>query len=295
MMLDIAALQHMYGADFTTNSGDTVYSWDPLSGNTLVNGTAAIQPGGNRIFATIWDGGGNDTYDLSHYASGVNVDLTPGGYSTFSSTQLANLDVDAGGPHYARGNIFNARLYQGDTRSLIENAIGGTGADTLVGNQGANVLTGGDGADTLVGNAGNDTLHGQAGADVLRGNAGRDILIGGTGNDHFDFDLTADSKVGDAVCDLLQAGDGSAAAFDLPGAGNGDRIDVSTIDANTGASGNQTFVFGGTGAGHIRCLNSGTTTEVLAYVNGDSTADFQLNIQDGNVMANAYTAADFIL
>ena len=50
-----------------------------------------------------------------------------------------------------------------------------------------------------------------------------------------------------------------------------------------------------TGAGHIRCLNSGTTTQVLAYVNGDNTADFQLNIQDGNVMANAYTAADFIL
>ena len=24
-------------------------------------------PGGNRIFMTIWDGGGNDTYDLSNY------------------------------------------------------------------------------------------------------------------------------------------------------------------------------------------------------------------------------------
>ena len=53
MMYDIAALQHMYGADFTTNSGNTTYSWNPNSGDTLVNGTAAIQPGANRIFATI--------------------------------------------------------------------------------------------------------------------------------------------------------------------------------------------------------------------------------------------------
>ena len=48
MMLDIAALQHMYGADFTTNSGDTVYSWNQASGNTVVNGSIAIQPGGKQ-------------------------------------------------------------------------------------------------------------------------------------------------------------------------------------------------------------------------------------------------------
>ena len=43
MMLDIAALQHLYGADYRANAGDTVYAWAP--------GTA-------RIFETIWDGGG---------------------------------------------------------------------------------------------------------------------------------------------------------------------------------------------------------------------------------------------
>lgn len=32
MMLDIQALQYMYGADYTTNSSDTVYSWVPGSG-----------------------------------------------------------------------------------------------------------------------------------------------------------------------------------------------------------------------------------------------------------------------
>ena len=78
MMLDIAALQYMYGADYTINSTDTVYTWSPATGETYVNGNLAIDPGGNRIFATIWDGGGIDTYDLSNYTTGVTVDLGPG-------------------------------------------------------------------------------------------------------------------------------------------------------------------------------------------------------------------------
>jgi serralysin len=78
MMYDIAALQYMYGADFTVNSGNTAYQWDPNTGNTLINGSAAITPGANRIFMTVWDGGGIDTYDLSDYTTGVTVNLAPG-------------------------------------------------------------------------------------------------------------------------------------------------------------------------------------------------------------------------
>ena len=113
MMLDIAALQHMYGADFTTNAGDTVYRWTPGSGQTLVGGLIGIDPGANRIFATIWDGGGRDSYDLSAYASAVRIDLRPGSYSVFSGAQLADLGGGPNGGH-ARGNIFNALQYHGD-------------------------------------------------------------------------------------------------------------------------------------------------------------------------------------
>ena len=156
MMSDIAALQHMYGADYTTNSGDTVYSWTPGSGNTLVNGEIAIQPGANRVFATVWDGGGNDTYDLSAYTTDVQLDLSAGSKSTFSKAQLAYL---SGGPNggYASGNIYNALLFKGNLASLIENAVGGSGNDTITGNQANNFLTGGKGNDTLNGGAGNDT------------------------------------------------------------------------------------------------------------------------------------------
>lgn len=180
MMLDIAALQAMYGADYTHRAGNTRYSWDPTTGETFVDGIGQGRPGEgsvgqtNRVFLTIWDGGGTDTYDLSNYANGVLVDLAPGAHSVLSAAQLAVLDVRDGTT--ARGNVFNSLLYQGNTASLIENAIGGAGADTLFGNATANRLEGG---------AGQDRLEGREGADLLIGGPGADTLLGGPGHDTY--------------------------------------------------------------------------------------------------------------
>ncbi|PCK79639.1 M10 family metallopeptidase C-terminal domain-containing protein, partial [Rhizobium sophoriradicis] len=182
MMLDIAALQEMYGADYTTNSGDTVYKWNPNQGITYVNGVAAITPAANRIFATIWDGGGTDTYDLSAYTTALKIDLHAGGYSVFSQSQLADL---GGGPNngYARGNIFNALLYQDNTASLIENVKAGSGSDTIVGNEADNTLWGNAGNDSLTGDSGNDTLDGGTGIDKMSGGVGNDVYIVDNAND----------------------------------------------------------------------------------------------------------------
>jgi serralysin len=409
MMYDIAALQHMYGADFTTRAEDTVYTWSPTSGDSYVNGNLAIDPGGNRIFQTIWDGGGNDTYDLSNYATDLEINLTPGYHSVFSTAQLAYL---GGGPNngYARANVFNALQYNGDARSLIENATGGSGNDDIVGNaadnilignagdddlagfdghdrlyggagddrldgggngaadsmyggagndlyyvdnaydiavedpaqgadgvdtvfsymewvleagleklilltgadvrgtgnglaneidggNGRNVLSGLGGSDTLRGNGGSDELRGGAGSDRLVGGAvqggdGADVLIGGAGADVFDFDSVDDSPYG--VCDIVRAGDG-ASAFQGAGAAGGDRVDLSGIDANANAGGNQAFLFGGTGIGRLSLVNSGADTLVRCNVDRDSAFEFELRIEDGGILAAAYKALDFVL
>jgi serralysin len=143
----------MYGANYTTNSGSTVYSWSATTGEMFVNGVGMGAPAGNKIFMTIWDGGGNDTYDFSNYTTNLKVDLNPGGWTTASTTQLASL----GSGHYAAGNIANALLYKGNTASLIENAVGGSGSDNLIGNVADNKFTGGRGNDVMDGGAGNDT------------------------------------------------------------------------------------------------------------------------------------------
>jgi serralysin len=93
MMLDIQAIQYMYGADFTTNAGNTVYSFSTTTGEMFVNGVGQGAPAGNRIFRTIWDGNGIDTYNLSNYTSDLQIDLAPGGHSNFQSGQLAQLSI----------------------------------------------------------------------------------------------------------------------------------------------------------------------------------------------------------
>ena len=168
MANDILALQTMYGADYTTQSSNTVYTWSPTTGQEFINGVGQLADGGgaggsaNRIYETIWDGGGVDTYDLSNYTTNLSINLNPGASSVFSTVQLANL----GNGHYASGNVYNAYLYNGDTRSYIDNATGGSGNDAIIGNAIANVLNGGSGNDTITGGGGNDTIVGGAGTDT---------------------------------------------------------------------------------------------------------------------------------
>ncbi|MDA9499827.1 M10 family metallopeptidase C-terminal domain-containing protein [Bradyrhizobium sp. CCBAU 11357] len=168
MANDILALQTMYGADYTTQSSNTVYTWNPTTGQEFVNGVGQLAPGGgaggsaNRIYETVWDGGGIDTYDLSNYTTNLSINLNPGASSVFSSVQLAYL----GNGHYASGNVYNAYLYNNDARSYIDNATGGSGNDTIVGNAIANTLNGAGGNDKITGGSGNDTIIGGAGTDT---------------------------------------------------------------------------------------------------------------------------------
>ncbi|MBE0580181.1 MAG: M10 family metallopeptidase C-terminal domain-containing protein [Devosia sp.] len=176
MMYDIAAVQQMYGANFSTNNGNTTYSWSPTTGELSVNGVGQGPAGGNKIFQTVWDGGGNDTYDFSNYTTNLTVDLRPGAWTTTSSAQLANLHYT--GSQVAEGNIANALQYNGDPSSLIENAIGGSGHDTIIGNAAANLLRG---------NSGNDSLFGMEGNDFFFSEDGSDHMDGGSGLDYVDY------------------------------------------------------------------------------------------------------------
>ncbi|WOS66451.1 M10 family metallopeptidase [Sinorhizobium fredii] len=300
MMADIAALQEMYGADFSTNSGNTVYKWTPNSGATLVNGAVGIAPGANRIFATIWDGGGNDTYDLSAYTTGLKIDLRPGKASTFSLDQLAWL---GGGSNLglAAGNIFNALLYHGDTRSLIENVRGGTASDTIAGNQAANLLWGNSGNDTLSGESGNDLLYGGAGADKLNGATGNDTLYGeanndalygGSGLDKLTGGTGADTFVFKALAESTVTASGRDVIYDFL-ASQSDRIDFSAIDASTAATGNQAFTFVGTAAfsgkeGELRYDRASSDTYIYGDVNGDKKADFAIHLDDAVALQKGY-------
>lgn len=216
MMNDIRALQEMYGADFTAKSGNTTYSWSPETGECFIDGVGQGRPGGpdgsiNTVFMTVWDGGGNDTYDFSNYAFlRLTIDLNPGAYS--DSAQRAYL----GDGQYAHGTVYNSYLYNGDARSYIENAIGGGADDILIGNAVANVLDGRTGSDTLTGGGGDDTFifrYGAGESDIIT-----DFIPGARSPDKIDLSalpglgnfaavIAAGSQVGADTVLTLGAGD----------------------------------------------------------------------------------------
>ena len=197
MQDDIAALQYLYGADYGTHNGDTEYQWSTATGELFINGQGQGKPvdsyygqPANYILMTVWDGGGTDTYDFSNYTTNLKIDLRAGAWSTVDRAQLADLGSIADpvrnttdNPHFARGNIANAQLYHNDDASLIENAVGGSGNDTITGNSADNELHGGSGADTLSGLYGDDVLDGGPGADVMQGGYGNDFYVVDNAND----------------------------------------------------------------------------------------------------------------
>ncbi|MDZ5696416.1 M10 family metallopeptidase C-terminal domain-containing protein [Chelativorans sp. M5D2P16] len=280
MMYDIAALQHMYGANYNTNSGDTVYSWNPNTGEMYIDGEGQGAPGGNRIFLTVWDGGGTDTYDFSNYGTDLKVDLRPGAWTTTSVAQLAQLSQD--GAHPAVGNIANALLHNNDSRSLIENAKGGAGNDTITGNAAAN---------TLWGNGGDDTLRGREGDDNLLGGPGADFLDGGAGFDFARYDNAAagvvarlddpSSNTGEAAGDRYSGIEGLVGSrFNDVLVGDAARNDLNGLD------GNDILIGGGGddlldgGAGQLRF-----SEHVLSGdVDGDRIADFQIEMPNVDIL-----------
>ena len=130
---DIIAMGNLYGLSTTTRVGNTTYGFNNSSGRSAFDAT--LNP---NVSYTIFDSGGIDTLD----------------YSGFAGNQLINLNAEAFSSIGALiGNVVIAR------GTVIENAIGGFGADVIVGNSVANVLTGRAGIDRLTGNAGDDTFQ----------------------------------------------------------------------------------------------------------------------------------------
>src|SRR6185436_385469 len=128
-------------------------------------------------------------------------------------------------------------------------------------------LYGPRGNDSLFGNGGNDTLVGGRGNDLLNGGADRDILVGGAGGDTFQFASAQDSPrgLGDKITDFSH--------------GQGDKLDLSKIDANiqTPTDDHFNFIGGNTfsgAAGDLR-FSGGMLSGDL---NGDKAADFEVQL-----------------
>lgn len=138
MVADAIATASLYGANALTRTGNTTYGFNNTSGRVIYDATQFPS-----VTYTVFDNGGIDTLDYSGFTQTQRIDLNA---ETFS-----NIGGRTGNISIARG-------------SIIENAVGGSGNDTIIGNAADNQI------------------------DLSRG--GVDIANGGLGNDAFIFGAT---------------------------------------------------------------------------------------------------------
>ena len=204
-------------------------------------------------------GAGLDTVSYANASAGVHADLET---STPQNTLGAGTDFLVG----------------------IEKLIGSNFDDVLTAATGGSTLNGGLGDDILGGGAGADSLNGGGGADTLIGSDGKDLLTGGGGADRFVFTAMNHSPHGapDTITDFTHGAD---------------VIDLSGIDADTGAGGHQHFHLGG-GGGHAGDItvtyNAGSNqTELDIWTGTHGPADGEI-LLNGDLHA-MLTAGDFVL
>jgi serralysin len=164
MVLDIAAIQYIYGANNNYKIGDDTYTFDPTK----------------PFFKTIWDAGGKDTISVSNFSLPCVIDLIPGNYSSLFYPRPS----DAGGVTVTYDGTNNLGIA---FNCIIENAIGGSGNDKITGNSSNNSLDGGLGNDVMYGGLGNDTFDWDSSK-----RSGNDTMYGGIGDDAFVLDSAND-------------------------------------------------------------------------------------------------------
>ncbi|WP_368939895.1 M10 family metallopeptidase C-terminal domain-containing protein [Proteus mirabilis] len=228
MLVDILLLQYLYGENMTARIENNIYGFNSNTGIDAYS-LNSIE---DKLVSCIWDAGGIDTLDFSQYNVNQVINLNEGSFS------------DIGG---LRSNISIAY------KTIIENAIGGSGHDTIIGNSANNELLGGDGNDTINGGLGNDHLYGGMGNDILYGDIGNDYLYGGVGNDHLYGGIGNDYLYGSKGNDQLFGGDGDDTLVDyygsntfIGGKGNDLLFSISKAGHNElqGGEGNDTFYCG---------------------------------------------------
>ena len=241
MVADVVAIMNLYGMSTTTRVGDTVYGFNSTSDRAIHDARQF-----SDVAYTIVDSGGIDTLDYSGFSANQFIDLTP------------EVFMNIGG---LTGNVAIGR------GTVIENAIGGAGADLIDGNQAANDLKGASGFDTIYGRGNADRLYGDGGDDLLYGNGGDDQLFGGADRDRMEGgigdDLVSggegdDFLIGNFGDDTIEGGAGNDQIFagwdnDVVYGNDGrDRIYGGLgADELWGQQGND-FIYGGTGDDVIR-------------------------------------------
>ena len=274
------------GNGLNDGAADVIFSTVTLASLALnveyvtLAGTAHISVTGNGLANTLTGNTGNNTLtglggnDILDGKSGADAMIGGSGDDVYNIDNASDVVTEVAGEGTA--DVVYSSITIAALAAEVETAV-------LLGSS-ALGITGNAQANYLIGNSGANALSGAGGNDQLRGGLGVDILTGGANSDTFVFVTVAETGTTagtrDVIADFVQGTD---------------RISVYSIDANSvGGTANDAFTFVGAFsnvAGQLTTITDGGNTVVQGDVDGNSVADFQIQLT-GLFTLNA---ADFIL
>ena len=216
---DILAIHDLYGAAAATRGGNTVYGANATEAGSIYDFDAWDAQGIRPPSFAIYDTGGIDTFDVSIYSTNQTINLMPSG-------DLISLSSVGNNGGTALSNTISIAV-----GTIIENAIGGSGNDTITGN---------DVSNELEGNAGNDILDGGDGIDYAVYNGAQAAY---TLTENIDGTWTITGEGTDTLSNIEFArftdGDVSLAAGGIDGTpGNDNLVGTAGNDVINGLAGN---------------------------------------------------------
>lgn len=277
MLYDFMAIHQLYGANLDYNAGNTIYGFNATDADSVYDFTFNTTP-----LMTVYDDQGIDTIDLSGYAMAQMLTLEAGVFSNIG------------------GYVGNFSIAHG---AVIENAVGGTGNDTIMGNDAANMIDGGEGTDSILGGAGADTIIGGAGNDTLDGGTQFDLLEGGDGRDSMTGGMGNDTLIGGNDNDRLNGGNGDdlilgeMGADRLRGGRGDDTINGGNRNDKLWGGEDEDVLLGGAGNDLLRggtqsdYLDGGTGNDSLV---GGAGFDTLIGGEGNDTMTGSFNADVFI-
>jgi len=232
------------------------------------NSFAALRADGSVVTWGSAATGGDSTTDKT-LAAKLNGDID---VIQIFSTDYAFSALRADGSVVTWGG--NARLgFGGDSSTVKDKLLAG-----VIGFSTANQL--------LTGAVTNDKLIGDIGNDTLIGGLGLDTLTGGLGSDTFKFanvnETGIDVKTRDTITDFKQS--------------EGDKIDLSAIDANSTLADNQAFTFIGSAAFSKTDATGQLRFDAVSHIlYGNTNADNKPELSIKLSGVTDLVAADFVL
>ncbi|AOO66352.1 beta strand repeat-containing protein [Sulfurospirillum halorespirans] len=264
----------------STEGTDTLYGIENIIGSS---GDDTIR-GKVGVVNTLSGAGGNDTL-----YGGLDGDYLDGGTGTNSvdySSESANISINLSN---SQANYTGSATY--DTLVNLQNAIAGSGNDTLMGKSGT--------INTLKGGLGNDLLTGNFDGDMLEGEDGTDTLAYGSETASLSVDLSVQSiaktaslankdtfntiefiQTGSGADTITQSASSDTKSFSIDGGSGIDTIDYSTLLENItltlAGSLDATVVVGTAGGGNddvIRNIENVKGSKVSDTITGDTLSN----------------------